>query len=80
MTVANSVRAFIPALKSSDFSELSVSFFVRKKEQWKSFIYNITRTIRHLEIDIIQTGYTDIDLNILTGVPLPCIRIKVRIA
>ncbi len=68
MTLANSVRAVIPALKSPHFSELSVSFFVRKKEQWKSFIYNITRTIRHLEIEIIQTGYTNIILNILTGV------------
>ncbi len=41
-------------------------------------MYNITRTIRHLEIEIFHTGYTNIILN--TGVPLPYIRIKVRIA
>ncbi len=43
-------------------------------------MYSITRTVHHLEIEIIPTGYTNIILNILTGVPLPYIRIKVRIA
>ncbi len=43
-------------------------------------MYNITRKIRHLEIEIIPTRYNNSILNLLTGVPLPYIRIKVRIA
>ncbi len=43
-------------------------------------MYNITRTIRHSENEIIQTGYTNINPYILTGVPLPYTRIKIGIA
>ncbi len=43
-------------------------------------MHNITRTIRHLEIEIIPTRYNNSILNLLTGVPLPYIRIKVGIA